>query len=158
MIEGRASFRESDTPATATDGVADLRVLVVDDDQDIRQLVASVLAMSGARTTCAGSCAEALAIFARERPDVVVADIGLPDEDGYALIRRIRALAPADGGRVPAVALTGRLEASHRAVSSGYHIALTKPVGPEEILATVAELGRRAVDRSSAVAPSFSKL
>lgn len=126
----------------------DLRVLVVDDDADMRELMAMILGTSGARTQCTGSCAEALAVFARERPDVVVADIGLPDEDGYALIRKIRALPIADGGRVPAVALTGfgAAEDKERAVSAGYQRCLTKPVEPDVIVATIAELGRRGVD------------
>jgi CheY-like chemotaxis protein len=74
----------------------------------------------------------------------VVADIGLPDEDGYALIRRIRAFAPAEGGGVPAVALTGQVEAERRAISAGYQRCLTKPVEPDVFLAAVAELGRSA--------------
>ncbi|MGD0526236.1 MAG: response regulator [Polyangiaceae bacterium] len=126
------------------DPLRDLRVLVVDDSADMRELIAAVLETSGARPRCAGSCAEALADFARERPEVVVADIGLPDEDGYALIRRIRALAPAEGGAVPAVALTGQVEAERRAISAGYQRCLTKPVEPDVFLAAVAELGRSA--------------
>jgi CheY-like chemotaxis protein len=125
------------------DALPYLRVLIVDDNADMREMVAMVLETKGARTRCTGSCAEALAVFARERPDVVVADIGLPDEDGYALIRRIRALTPADGGHVPAVALTGMVEVEHRAVSAGFQRCLIKPVLPEVIVATVAELGRR---------------
>jgi CheY-like chemotaxis protein len=133
-----------DGAVAAPGALTDLYGLIVDDDEDMRGLMAMVLETNGVQTRCTGSCAEALAVFARERPDVLVADLGLPDEDGYALIRRIRALPPADGGRVPAVAFTGLVGTERGAVAAGYQRCLTKPVELDVILATIAELGGRA--------------
>jgi CheY-like chemotaxis protein len=147
MTTERSFFHAAEGALAGLDALRDLRVLVVDDSEDMRELVATVLESSGARPRCAASCVEALAVFDRERPDIVVADIGLPDEDGYALIRRIRALAPKDGGGVPAVALTGMAEAEGPAMFAGYQRCLTKPVEPDAILTVVAELARRRLDR-----------
>jgi CheY-like chemotaxis protein len=103
-----------------------------------------VLADCGARVTSASSVVEALASFDRDRPDVIVSDIGMPGEDGYALIRKIRARPPAAGGAVPAASLTAYagVEDRRRALMAGFNLHVAKPVDPEELLAVVASLGR----------------
>ncbi|HEX4454166.1 MAG TPA: ATP-binding protein [Kofleriaceae bacterium] len=124
--------------------VVGLHVLVVDDDPDGRDVLEMVLVDCGARVTSASSAAEALASFDRDRPDVIVSDIGMPGEDGYALIRKIRARGAADGGAVPAASLTAyaSVEDRRRALMAGFNLHVAKPVDPEELLAVVASLGR----------------
>lgn len=129
-------------PAPALAGV---RVLVVDDEADTRELMASVLAEGEATVATAASAAEALALLQELRPDVLVSDIGMPGEDGYSLIRRVRALAPEAGGRTPAVALTAyaRAEDRTRAMAAGFNVHVAKPIEPAELMVTVASLAGR---------------
>jgi CheY-like chemotaxis protein len=114
-------------------------VLVVDDDEDTRELLSVILDWSGAVVTAVGSAAEALAAWASARPDVVLSDIGLPGEDGFSLVRRLRALPGPQGGEVPAIALTGYDSAADRArlESEGFLERLTKPVTPDAVLAAI---------------------
>ena len=123
-----------------------LRVLVVDDDQDARDLLSSVLERCGASVTGASSAAEAFTLLERERPDVLVSDIGLPGEDGYSLVRRLRSLAPHGGGATPAIAVSGyaRAEDRRRALDEGFQAHLAKPVELTQLVALVASLGGRA--------------
>ena len=116
-----------------------LRILVVDDDPDGRVLTSLVLTQAGARVRAAASVREALQLLVEERPDILVSDIGLPDEDGYALIRQIRAQ---QGNRLPALALTGYARAEDRAriLAAGFHAYVTKPVDPLELTAVVSAL------------------
>ena len=124
-----------------------VRVLLVEDDADARDLMSRMMRDSGADVTVAASATEAIDIFPALRPDVLVSDIGMPDEDGYSLIARIRALPGDDGGRIPAIALTAlaRPEDRKRAIFAGYHVHLAKPVEATVLTATVANLadGRR---------------
>jgi signal transduction histidine kinase/ActR/RegA family two-component response regulator len=142
-----AVHREAVAPvavaAVALDG---LRVLFVDDDPDTLELFAGIVAATGAHVRTATSVAEALTIIPSWHPDVLVADIEMPDEDGYALIAQVRKLTPEQGGAVPAVAVTayGRVEDRVRLVTAGYDIHLPKPVEPAELLAVLASLARRA--------------
>ncbi len=119
-----------------------LTILFVDDDDDARILMAEVLARAGAHVVVAASAAEAVGRIVAGPPHVVVSDIGLPDEDGYALIRAVRALPPDAGGRTPAIALTGHgsLEDRVRATSAGFQAHLRKPVEPALLLKTIAKL------------------
>jgi PAS domain S-box-containing protein len=121
------------------DGV---RVLLVEDDPDARELLASVLDASGASVVATGSSEEALRAFELEPPQVLVCDIGLPGEDGYALLRRIRALSPERGGDVPAAAITAYAapEDQRRAFEAGFQRHVAKPFDPGELPAIVAEL------------------
>jgi signal transduction histidine kinase/CheY-like chemotaxis protein len=125
--------------------LAGLRVLVVDDDPDARELVKEVLSEYGAAVTAADSAGRALQLLAQEPPDELVSDIEMPGEDGYSLIRKLRALSEAAGGRTPAVALTAyaRTEDRTRALMAGYHMHVAKPVEPAELVATIASLARR---------------
>jgi len=123
-----------------------LRVLIVDDEEDARELVSVMLTKSGAAMKCASSSSEAMAIIESWRPDVLIADIGMPIEDGYGLIKRVRALPQESGGQTPALALTAyaRAEDRVRALSAGYQVHLSKPVDRAELAAVVARLAERA--------------
>jgi signal transduction histidine kinase/ActR/RegA family two-component response regulator len=123
-----------------------LRVLVVDDQPDARELVARVLTDCRAVVFTAGDAVEALALVERERPDVLVSDIGMPELDGYELLKRVRALGAERGGRVPAIALTAfaRSEDRTRALRAGFLVHVSKPVEPSELIATVASVAGRA--------------
>jgi CheY-like chemotaxis protein len=123
-----------------------LKVLVVDDEANTRELLSVVLTRCGAIVATAGSVAEALSSIERHRPDVLISDIGMPGEDGYELIRKVRALAPDKGGKVPAVALTAyaRTEDRLRVLRSGYQMHIPKPVELTELVAIVANLAGRA--------------
>ncbi len=121
-----------------------LRVLVVDDDADTRQIVTVMLRRSGAETMAAGSVSQAIEIWHSWRPDILVADIGMPAEDGYSLIRRVRLRSPHEGGQVPAVALTAhvRSEDRLRILSAGYQMHVAKPIEPMELITAVASLAK----------------
>ncbi|HEX8561036.1 MAG TPA: PAS domain S-box protein [Pyrinomonadaceae bacterium] len=123
-----------------------LRVLVVDDEQDARELLAAGLGQCGARVTTASSAREALEALAAQRFDALVSDIGMPGEDGYELIGRVRALPPEAGGMTPAVALTAyaRTEDRLRAMRAGFEMHVSKPVELTELIVVVANLARRA--------------
>ncbi|HEY6401004.1 MAG TPA: ATP-binding protein, partial [Blastocatellia bacterium] len=120
------------------------RVLVVDDDEDTRQLQKRVLESHGATVKTAASAAEALEMVAANPPEALVADIGMPGEDGYSLMRKIRKLPPGSGGTVPALALTAyaRPEDRARALVAGFQQYATKPIEPDELVAAVAKLTR----------------
>jgi signal transduction histidine kinase/ActR/RegA family two-component response regulator len=126
-------------PFEAT-SLAGLRILVVDDEPDARDLVQRILGEYGAEILVAGSAAEAMELFLKRPPDVLVSDIGMPDVDGYDLIRRVRALPPDEGGAVAAVALTAfaRPEDRARAERAGYQAHVSKPVEGTELCATIA--------------------
>ena len=129
-------------PPPSLDGVF---VLVVDDDADARHLISTLLEERGARVRAVGSSAEALAALEAERPDVLLSDIEMPGQDGYALMRAIRALPTEKGGRVPAAALTAyaRTEDRMQALLAGFHLHMPKPVQPAELAAVVASLAGR---------------
>lgn len=126
-----------------------LRILIVDDEADARDMLATLLSQSGAHVLTASSAKAALATLVDaplgEKPDVLVSDIGMPEEDGYGLIRRIRVLTPEQGGRIPAIALTAfaRTEDRIRALASGFQSHVPKPVDPAEFIAVVANLSSR---------------
>ncbi|UJR81698.1 response regulator [Sandaracinus amylolyticus] len=130
------------TPDVRLDG---LDVLVVDDEEDARALVAEVLVARGAKVRSASSAGEALSLFEAACPDVLVSDIGMPDRDGYSLIRAIRKLPASRGGRTPAVALTAyaRSEDVERAFSAGFQRHVEKPVDLSKLISLVANLGGR---------------
>ena len=131
--------------------LAGLRVLVVDDDADTRTLLRALLERCGAAVALAASAAEALEHLRRAEaalPDVLVSDIGMPHEDGYQLIRRVRALPAERGGQIPAAALTAyaRVEDRARALAEGYQAHVSKPVDPAELTAVIADLAARGVN------------
>jgi PAS domain S-box-containing protein len=123
-----------------------VRVLVVDDEEDARRLLIVVLEQCKARVRTCASVSEALAEIKEWKPDIIVSDIEMPGEDGYALISKLRAMEAERGGRIPAVALTAhaRAEDRMRALSSGYQMHLSKPVEPAELAVVIASLTDRA--------------
>jgi CheY-like chemotaxis protein len=122
--------------------LAGLKVLVVDDEADARDLVKSVLSDVGADVATAVSADEGLALLASQRPDVIVSDIGMPECDGYQFMRTIRQLGAVAGGRTPAIALTAfaRSEDRTRAMLAGYQVHVSKPIEPQELVATIKSL------------------
>jgi PAS domain S-box-containing protein len=122
-----------------------LRVLVVDDEIDARSLLTTMLERCGAQVVAVGSAREGLESVETWKPDVLIADIGMPVEDGYGLIKKIRALPKERGGQTPALALTAyaRTEDRVRALSEGYQVHLAKPVDRFELAAVVTSLGHR---------------
>jgi PAS domain S-box-containing protein len=120
-------------------------VLVVDDEADTRELLKVALSQCGAQVIAVGSAQEALDALKAMKPQLLVSDIGMPDEDGYELIRKVRALPAEQGGRVPAVALTAyaRAEDRLRALRSGYQMHVAKPVELTELIAVVGSLIHR---------------
>jgi CheY-like chemotaxis protein len=121
------------------------RVVVVDDDPTATELIREVLVQAGGEVIECRTSDEALRAVMQRRPDVVVSDIEMPGQDGYSLIRKLRALGPEQGGKTPAVALTafGRPEDRIRSLRAGFNIHVTKPVDPIELTVIVASmLGR----------------
>ena len=133
----------SDLP---TDALVGVHVLVVDDDDDARQLIRTILEYCGALVTVAASAREALGVLERVVPDALVSDISMPHEDGYWLIGQVRALDPARGGALPAIALTahGQTHGPDRTLSAGFQVHLRKPIDPWELCRTVVSLVRKA--------------
>jgi PAS domain S-box-containing protein len=119
-----------------------LRVLIVDDETDARVLLKAMLTPCGAEVIECASAADALAEINRQKPDIIVSDIGMPDEDGYAFIRKVRALTPKAGGKIPAIALTAyaRSEDRIRALVAGFQVHVPKPVDLTELAIAVASL------------------
>ena len=122
-----------------------LRVLVVDDEIDARTLLIAMLERCGAQVVAVSSAREGLESVESWKPDVLIADIGMPVEDGYGLIKKVRALPKERGGLTPALALTAyaRTEDRVRALSEGYQVHLAKPVDRHELAAVITSLGHR---------------
>jgi CheY-like chemotaxis protein len=132
-IEGEAAPQRSELQG--------IRVLVVDDEPDAREVAARILALAGAEVAVAASAAEALDSLRSLCPDVLVSDIGMPERDGYSLLRAIRALPP-PAGSIAAIALTAyaRPEDIERALHAGFRAHIAKPVSPEALVEAVASL------------------
>jgi CheY-like chemotaxis protein len=138
---------EGPRPRSPLDGV---RVLLVDDDAMVRDVIGRLLVGYGGTVIVAAGAAEALDALPRARPDVVVSDIDMPGENGYALIRTMRALPPDLGGQTPAVCLTGRgaEEDEAHALRAGFQHCLTKPVDARRLVTVVARLATVAAGAS----------
>ncbi|MFO0575416.1 MAG: ATP-binding protein [Polyangia bacterium] len=143
---GEADDLEEDLPAL--DG---LRLLVVDNEQDTAEFLARMLRQRGAAVETAGSAQEALAALQRERFDVLLSDIGMPHEDGYTLIRKLRALPPEQGGQTPAIALTAyaREQDRVRAMRAGFQNHVAKPVRSAMLFVVVADVAGRLTGRTT---------
>jgi signal transduction histidine kinase/ActR/RegA family two-component response regulator len=146
LAEGALGTRPSDRPAaSAQPTLAGIHVVVVDDEQDARDLVTAVLEQAGAIVTSVGSVEEAMHAIAERPPSLLVSDIGMPGEDGYALIARLRALPAEAGGRVPAVAVTAftRDDDRARALRAGFTAHVAKPIDPAELVTLVSNVTTR---------------
>jgi len=119
-----------------------IKVLVVDDEADARDLLDFILQKAGATVELAASTGEALELLHISRPTILVADIGMPGEDGYELMRRVRALSEQELAQLPAMALTAYARAEERAqaFSAGFQSHMTKPVEPAELIAMIARM------------------
>ena len=137
--EGRSSEDDASPPENTLAGV---RILVVDDEADAREAMVVLLGQAGAVVQAVGSPSEAMMVLRNRPPDVLLSDIAMPGEDGYELIRQVRALASDRGGRIPAAALTAyaTLEDRRKALQAGYNEHIPKPVDPTRLIATVASL------------------
>jgi PAS domain S-box-containing protein len=129
-----------------------IHAILVEDEPDSRELLATLLTGCGADVRVASSAAEALELLGRERPNLLISDIGMPGETGYDLIERVRSLSPEEGGTIPAIAVTAYTgaEDARRAIRTGYHAHLSKPVQLRELVRLVTEL----VDGIDPVTPS----
>ncbi|MBD2646231.1 hybrid sensor histidine kinase/response regulator, partial [Nostoc foliaceum] len=135
-------IEDSEVKADNLSALRSLQILVVDDNADTRELVSFILQQSGAQVTSVSSVGEALEALVRLEPDVLISDIGMPDEDGYALIRKVRIREAPQGKKIPAVALTAfaRDEECQLALQAGFHVYLSKPIEPDKLVTVVANL------------------
>ncbi len=127
------------------DALNGLNILVVEDDVDTRELLKVLLESQGGRVTPAASVQEALAFFDQSRPDVMVADIGMPEYNGYTLIGRVRARDRSHGRFVPAIALTAYATPLDRdtVLSAGFQLHMPKPFEPEELVSAIGTLAAK---------------
>ncbi|MHC5890668.1 ATP-binding response regulator [Nostoc sp.] len=144
LVEPQAEqlIKESEVKVDNLSPLDGLQILVVDDNADTRELIAFILEQSGAQVTAVSSVGEALEAVVRLKLDVLVSDIGMPDEDGYSLIRKVRAQEAEQGEKIRAVALTAfaRDEERRLALQAGFHVHLSKPIEPDELVTVVANL------------------
>ena len=135
----------TEVPLSTDSSLDELQVLVVDDEADARTLLVTLLEQQGATVTAVATVSEALAVLKHRRPDVLVSDIGMPGEDGYALIRQVRAQSAELGGQIPAIALTAyaRVEDRIRLLKAGFQLHIPKPVEPSELVEAIANLAGR---------------
>ena len=138
MAEG-AQPEPGQTTATT---IADARVLIVEDDPGTRDALTQMLRLTGAVIRTAASAADAMTCFAEFHPDLLVCDISMPDEDGYSLLRRFRALGPERGGNVPALALSALAgdDDRRRSAEAGFQMHMAKPVEVARLVAALAQL------------------
>ena len=141
-IRDRRSAEPAGSPPPRSQRLDNVHILVVDDHDDGRTLTTLVLAQAGASVKAVASAREALELVAVRRPDVLVSDIGLPDEDGYSLIRQLRLREKEHGGFLPAIALTGyaRADDRDRALAAGFQAHVPKPVFPAELIGAIADV------------------
>ncbi|MEW6493233.1 MAG: PAS domain S-box protein [Cyanobacteriota bacterium] len=132
-------------PENGSLSLDNLRVLVVDDEADTRELLSVILEGDGAEVMAAATAREALETLPKFKPHVLVSDIGMPEENGYDLIRQVRALPPEQGGKIPALALTAyaKVEDRNQALAAGFQMHVPKPVSPEELSVVVGQLAGR---------------
>jgi CheY-like chemotaxis protein/two-component sensor histidine kinase len=156
----RAEAARAEGASAGAHGITSLEgvlILVVEDDPDTREALRTVLVDYHAEVVTAASSAEAIEVMDRSSPDVLLCDIGMPDEDGYALLRKLRAREPERGGHTPAVALTAYVldEDRRDALLAGFQAHLPKPPDPGELAAVVAALARRGRSCGPALVPGL---
>lgn len=137
-----SSQRQTSHDSAFVSELTGMEVLVVDDDADTCEFVAFLLEQFGAKVVTAKSATEALNALADFQPDILLSDIGMPEVNGYTLVRQVRALPPEQGGTIPAIALTayaGEID-YQKAMSAGFQQHLAKPIEPEVLVKTIASL------------------
>ncbi|MFN6529177.1 response regulator [Nostoc sp. ChiSLP03a] len=137
----REATGEISSPVASTP-LAGLRVLVVDDEADTRNFLSFMFEEYGAFASAVASVDEALVVLEQAKPDILISDIGMSEQDGYTLIRKLRSLEPEKGGRIPAIALTAytREEDRLEALSAGFQQHLSKPIDPNKLISAVANI------------------
>jgi signal transduction histidine kinase/CheY-like chemotaxis protein len=140
-----------DLPIPQSPDLNGIRILVVDDEPDAREMLRTVLEELGADVITASSANDAIDVLPTWKPNVLVSDIGMPEEDGYVLIKRVRGLSAEVGGNIPAIALTGyvRVEERMRALEAGYQMFVPKPVDVDELATIIVSLLDRGAAKSS---------
>jgi CheY-like chemotaxis protein/two-component sensor histidine kinase len=144
--EASLTHDDPEVQAVETESILNgTRILVVDDQEDARELLELILEHAGAEVATAASAVEALSKLQQSKIDVLVSDVGMPEHDGFELMRNVRALGPASGGSVPAIALTAYASAEDRrkSLEAGFEQHISKPVEPARFVAVVAQLARR---------------
>jgi CheY-like chemotaxis protein len=133
-----------------------ITVLAIDDAEDTRQLLQHLVSQCGADIITASSANEGLQVMTADSPDIIICDIGMPEEDGYSFIRKARTLWQPNSTTIPAIALTGyvRVEDRMRALEAGYQMFVPKPVEPSELLRIVATLVGRTTEKPQAAFPN----
>jgi CheY-like chemotaxis protein len=141
-IAGKGRARSASSGRQTVPQLAGVRVIVVDDDQDARELVLEVLRSRGAEVEAVASAEECLALLDRQVPDILLSDIAMPGHDGLEMMRRVRQRPASSGGQVPAIALTAyaRDEDRDRSIAAGFQVHLSKPVDLGALVTTIAGL------------------
>jgi signal transduction histidine kinase/DNA-binding response OmpR family regulator len=140
-VDGEFLPAESNVPPLTSGKIFDgVRILVVDDEADSRDLISAILTRCGSEVRCSESAAEAIQAFAEWGPDLLLSDIGMPNEDGYSLIRKVRKLRSKRAKQIPAIALTAYATDEDRslALAAGFQVHLAKPVEPKSLLTSIA--------------------
>ncbi|MBL1177591.1 PAS domain S-box protein [Pantanalinema sp. GBBB05] len=136
---------ESTNVSSATLPLANLRILIVDDQADMRELMSTILQATGAEINVAASAVDALKLVKVFQPDILISDIGMPEVDGYTLLHQLRQLSPDQGGQIPAIALTayaGELD-RQQALAAGFQLHMAKPIEPEKLVQAISRLVQR---------------
>ena len=143
--------RENEAIVFAMEVLQGLRVLVVDDEPDARDLLSTILRRYGSDVRCSESAADAMEAFAEWEPDILVSDIGLPNEDGYSLIKKVRQLDSSRAQKIPAVALTAYAtdEDRIRALDAGFQTHVAKPIEPELFVSSITSVLKSAEELAS---------
>lgn len=138
--EPKSTEAKTDSP-----NLSGVSLLLVEDEADVRELFVVMLRSYGALVNAVPSTSEALRALKTSRPDVLISDLSMPEEDGFSLIRKIRALPPELGGNIPALALTAftRPEDRRRSLSAGYQMHIPKTVTPDELAGIIADVANR---------------
>lgn len=141
LINSQLATNLNNNPPDQSFDLSGIKILVVDDDANVRDFIVLVLEQSGAEVTAVPSASEALQILAKSLPDILVSDLHMPEIDGMALIRQIRAMPPEQGGKMPAIAITGYASEYERqhALAAGFQTHITKPIEPNELLVSIAD-------------------
>jgi len=155
--ERASSVARPPPPGIADSDLTGVRVLLVEDEPDGRELIGEILRDAGAEICAVGSAGEAYDVVKSFRPHVLVSDIAMAQEDGYSLVRRLRRLSPEEGGRTPALALSAyaREEDRIRSLAAGFQQHMAKPLDPEDLVGAVGRLASRGnLGRGPASAPA----